>query len=1014
MYRSFRSLTMRAVGVLAMASLVGAPALSAQGGTITGIVTDAGTGEPVTSAQVFIVELDLGALSQASGRYLLLNVPPGTQTVTVQRIGFRDATATVQVAAGQTVALDFVVSTAAIQLDQLIVTGTAGGSRRRALGNTVARIDATAIAVRPVVRIEEAVGSGIPGVRNMKPAGSAGTATEIRIRSANSLALALGPLIYVDGIRINTDRAFANRGGATSRLQDIDPNTIESIEIIKGPAAATLYGTEASNGVIQIITKKGIEGETVFDLSLEGGANWQPHPSENFGLHWWKDPDTSEIRSYNLYEYLKRPDMLGTDMFTNGAIKRFSLNARGGGSLVRYFAGVSRDDQQGYSGGLDYTEQWSSQASISVVPSETLSFTVNASNLNGSTRVANNLMLILDLVGRPIRDRELLGDGGAADYYLGARDGQSVIDARARTTWSIQVAHNPVSWFSHRLTGGVDRTGLVRTAFTPLGANSSGLPGTQPQARIDRLGSRAREGRREITDITTATRTIDYSATATYSLTDQIGSSTSVGFQYFEEDRSTFAATGREFAAPSLSTISGANVRSSQESFLENVTVGTYIQNEFNWEDRIFLTGAVRFDDNSAFGTDFEAAIYPKVSGSWVISEEDFWGSPLGSNEFRLRGAWGKSGMQPDAFAASRLYTPITGPGEGAFTPLAIGNPDLGPEVGQEIELGFDASFVDDRVGVEFTWYSRVTKDAIVGAPIRPSIGFPGVKLVNIGQTSSWGTETAINWQALTQDPVRWDMRLAFGTMGNRIDDMGGLESLVVTALIGGMNARGQLHVEGYPIASLMEKEIVSAEFVSGTSGAIKNVMCDDGQGLGGRMMGGPAVPCADADRVFFGPGDPTWSVYFSSVWTLLQDWRFSVTLDALGGNWVNGDYISAQNTRHAEKTQKRNDAIWTGFIENTRDGATMYRADFLKLREVALRYSLPSGLAASFGASSASIVASMYNIATLWARDRVTRFGQYIWDQEMQAPNFEYQGQVPGGTAPPMSRATLRVNLTF
>ena len=286
MCRSFCSLTIRAVGVLVISSLVGAPGLSAQAGTVTGRVTDTGNGEPIVSAQIFIIDLNLGVLTQANGNYLLLNVPAGTHTLTVQRLGFREATATVQVAVGQTVVQNFVITQAALQLDEVIVTGTAGGTQRRALGNTVERIDAGALAVRPITRIEEAVGSGIPGVRFIRPASSAGGASEIRIRSSNSLSLGLGPLIYVDGIRISTEREFADRNGATSRLQDIDPNTIESIEIIKGPAAATLYGTEASNGVIQIITKKGVEGETVFEVSAEGGVNWQPHPSENFGLHW--------------------------------------------------------------------------------------------------------------------------------------------------------------------------------------------------------------------------------------------------------------------------------------------------------------------------------------------------------------------------------------------------------------------------------------------------------------------------------------------------------------------------------------------------------------------------------------------------------------------------------------------------------------------------------------------------------------------------------------------------------
>jgi len=178
--------------------------------------------------------------------------------------------------------------------------------------------------------------------------------------------------------------------------------------------------------------------------------------------------------------------------------------------------------------------------------------------------------------------------------------------------------------------------------------------------------------------------------------------------------------------------------------------------------------------------------------------------------------------------------------------------------------------------------------------------------------------------------------------------------------------------------------------------------------------MGGAAVPCADAPQVFFGPGDPTWQVHLNSAWTLVEDWRLSFTLDAQGGNYLNGDYIAGQNTRHAEKTIKQDDPLWQGFRLFSRDGPTIYRGDFLKLREVSLRYTIPPAFLGRLGASSASIVGSLYNIATLWALDRETRFGQYIWDQEMQAPNFEYMGQVPGGTPPPMSRATVRVNFTF
>jgi TonB-linked SusC/RagA family outer membrane protein len=987
--------------------LVGTSEVSAQTGTIVGRVTDAANGLAVSTAQVFISDLDLGTLTQANGSYTLLNVPAGMRTVTVQRLGFREATAAVEVAGGQTAVRDFVISEAAIQLDEVIVTGTAGGTQRRALGNAVERMDAASLATRPSVRIEEIVGSTVPGVRMMVPASSAGAASEIRIRSSNSLSLSGEPLIYVDGIRINTDRVFAARGGSTSRLQDIDPNSIESVEIIKGPAAATLYGTEASNGVIQIITKKGVEGATSFEASAEVGANWQPHPSENFGLHWYVDPDDGEIKNHNMYELLKQPEYLGKDLFQNGPIQRYSVSARGGSGVFRYYAGVSRDDVEGFSG-IDNTESWNTQASITVVPTETLTFTVNASRLAGSTRYVGGLMCTLDCFANPVQHRRIAGEGGAADIYMAQLTGTSDLRYRDRSTWSAQATHNPTSWFTHRLTGGVDNSGLERVNFTPLGGNGYGLPG------VNVLGVSGRIGNRSIWEIDTRTRTADYSATVTLPLTEQLTSATSVGLQYFEETRNEFFLNGNTYSVATLETISGANLREAQEDFVENITVGTFIQNEFSWQGRLFVTAAVRMDDNSAFGSDFDAAVYPKLSASWVTSEEGFWNAPLGISEFRLRGAWGKSGLQPDAFAATRLYEPITGPGQGALTPLALGNPDLGPEVGSELELGFDASLLNDRLGAEFTWYRRVTNDAIVSRPIRGSVGFPGSQFVNIGKTSSWGTETSLSYELMTENPVRWDLNLAFATMGNRIDDMGGLEALLVTASTDGMEARAQFHIEGFPIAGIFERKVLSADFVTGTSGDVTNVMCDGGTGRGGREMGGAPVPCEESQHLYWGQPEPAWQVSLVSGWTLFENWRLATTVDAMGGHHVVADYIAGQNTRHAEKTIKQDDAIWQGYSLYSRGGPVIHKGDFAKLREVSLRYSLPAGLAQRVGAASASITASAYNIAVLWAAARYTSFGQYIWDPEMHSPNFEYSGQVPGGTPPPMSRASVRVNFTF
>src|SRR5688500_11680656 len=244
------------VALLAMA----VPQLDAQ--QITGRVLNGATNEPLTAVQVFIAGSGIGALTQQNGRYLLLNVPAGTHAVTAERIGYQSVTQQVTVTAGQTVVQDFRLNEQALGLDEIIVTGTPGGTQRRAIGNSVVSVDAAEVAQRTAIPSMNAMLQGRnPGVLMANAGGAIGTGADISIRGYGSFNRDRAqPLIYVDGVRVNNDpSAGPNMAGGRQGnvLNDFDPDDIESIEIIKGPAAATLYGAEASAGVIQIITKRG-------------------------------------------------------------------------------------------------------------------------------------------------------------------------------------------------------------------------------------------------------------------------------------------------------------------------------------------------------------------------------------------------------------------------------------------------------------------------------------------------------------------------------------------------------------------------------------------------------------------------------------------------------------------------------------------------------------------------------------------------------------------------------------
>src|SRR5690606_37002892 len=258
---------------LAVMIFVAWPGLAAaqQTGTVTGQVVRQGDLNALSGVQVAIDGTGLGGLTNNSGRFLITNVPSGQVTITATMLGRRSATQTVTVEAGGTAVVNFQLAEQAVDLDELVVTGTAGAQQARALGNTVGSIQASAEQeISPQPNLETMLSGSVAGVNVAAGGGSIGGGSNIRIRGASSIVLSGQPLIYIDGVRVKSAgpgdyvSLWIGNSRPASRLNDISPEIIESIEIIKGPAAATLYGTEASNGVINIITKKGSVGAPVF------------------------------------------------------------------------------------------------------------------------------------------------------------------------------------------------------------------------------------------------------------------------------------------------------------------------------------------------------------------------------------------------------------------------------------------------------------------------------------------------------------------------------------------------------------------------------------------------------------------------------------------------------------------------------------------------------------------------------------------------------------------------------
>jgi TonB-dependent SusC/RagA subfamily outer membrane receptor len=269
---------MKKIIVLALFLVFVGTIFGQQFGEIRGTVYDRETNNPLPAASVVIVGTTIGAATDINGNYIIKNVRPGTYKVQARFVGYGSQTKDVTVRAGETATVDFYLAPTALQLDEVVVTGTGTALEKRSVGNTVGTITIKDIEIAPVRSITEVLQGRVSGLVALPSSGQAGSAAAIRLRGLVSISQDNQPLIYVDGVRIdnaNIDYGTVWTGGQhPSRLNDIVPADIERIEVIKGAAATTLYGTQAANGVIQIFTKKGITGQPTISFMIErGGVN---------------------------------------------------------------------------------------------------------------------------------------------------------------------------------------------------------------------------------------------------------------------------------------------------------------------------------------------------------------------------------------------------------------------------------------------------------------------------------------------------------------------------------------------------------------------------------------------------------------------------------------------------------------------------------------------------------------------------------------------------------------------
>jgi TonB-linked SusC/RagA family outer membrane protein len=993
------------VGLALILALGASPLAAQESATIQGTVTDAASGTPIADARVSIVGSTLQGVTNLRGTYRIAGVPAGTVTLRVRRIGYKTIETGLTVAAGQAVTSDHALTASVVTLEEVVVTGTAGAQQRRAQAATVSDINVTDLMpVAPITAVSDILQSRVAGVSVTGASGTSGTSSQIRVRGVSSISLSNEPLVYIDGVRLADGAAaqWFTGGQSYERLNDLDPEDIESIELVKGPAAATLYGADASTGVIQVITKRGRPGAGRFAQSVtldyhSIDRNFTPRTNyARCSATQVTNPDVLLCFGQPALTLVSDNPLLREHAFRTGQNVGVGWSGRGGGANYGYYTSLNRETEDGVLPNNAF-ERSSGRVNFNWVPSPTLTLDAGVGMTVSLTDLPDNDNNIFGWLGNAhlgLPTTRTVVDTGPNGWFGRERDvaAMSAIENTRQTHRTIASATanwSPRPWFRNRFTVGADWSREEERRFLP-----KNLRGSYP---IN--SGQIQEARRGIERYT-----VDYLGNIERDLAANVVSNLSFGFQLIDTRTDLVFATGEGLTVNSNNVVTGASLRSGGQEWRLQRLIGLIGQWQVGLNNRLYGQLGLRFDNASSFGREASWVTLPKVGASWVVSEEPFWKFAF-INTLRLRAAWGTTGRIPDAGSAlttlqSTPYYDGTLVQPGAVS-LNQGNSGLRFERGEEFEGGFDASLWRDRIGFEVTYFDKVSKDLILQRPLPPSEGFVENQFVNIGAMVNRGLELAVRAMPVNTPAVSWDIRLGANTLHNEVTDMGAI------APFGTLN-RVQAGVQ---LGAWWTRKILS---IDTTTGIVR----------------------VTEQPVFAGNVLPTLEANLSSNLTLRRNLRLYGMIDTKRGHKVR-NFTDFFRETQLVRSDNRLDTLKLSRYERLRrygnlatgqpafltpldsaktvndvQEAYIQDGDFVRLRELSLTYTLPPAWARAFHAQTASISAGGQNLA-IW-----TKYEGYDPEVVSNTAGASSTGAAFNRddffTQPPVRRWVFRINLTF
>jgi len=735
--------------------------------TFKGNVTD-NFGTPIPGVTVQIKSINTGYTTDFDGNYSFQKkLKKNKYIIVFKHIGLSTKEVTIILGDKRQIKTNVTLSEDVLSLDEIVITGTGALTAKKQIGNVISSVNGLEISESGSVDITGALSGKLAGIQVSQNSGDPAAGISVRLRSASTVNGSSDPLYIIDGVIVNNNSTNVLNVNSVvqNRLSDISPQDIEKIEIIKGAAAAAIYGSRASNGVVQIFTKRGQSGKPRITMSISSNFNSlrKKRAYNDAPLDWVNAGDASNLATVPVtrydYQDIVFKNSTGTDNY---------ISIAGGKDNSNYFVSFSNLENNGIMRGTDYSRN-GARIRLNQKINDWASFSIgsyfSSSHSNDKPNGGYGFGVLQTILFSNNKiNPEIDSDGNYPNmtFYPNILEYIETFDfqqTNKRTISDLQVNLKPIDALTVNYTIGYDNSESLGTTYVPIGTNTRAL------------------GSASTTTISTTQFNSDLNANYKANLSSNVKSTTTAGFSW-QTDNTVLRSISGNGLALGIKTTDGAASISTNENRSERSFWGGFLQQTFGFKNKFFLTGAIRLDGSSVFGKDERNQFYPKTSMSYLISKEDFWENNLGKifNSFKLRAAWGQAGNLTAIGPFDRLsnYAAISIDGNsGLIAPTRLGNADLKPERQTELEFGLDMALFDNKVGIELTYYSQNIENLLLARTLAPTTGFSS-RVENIGTMSNKGFELLISATPFQTSDFRWKVTATYSSNKNEVNDIPG------------------------------------------------------------------------------------------------------------------------------------------------------------------------------------------------------------------------------------------------